>query len=288
MKYAYVDLYRCQYSVVTLYRVLEVGRASYYASKSGTPSLHTSEDLALRLEIVRVHAEHRWMPGAVKMWRLLNAKGVSCGKHRVARLRRVEGIKTNRTRRFQRKQAMDRSEPPAPDLVKRAFRVPMPNLVWVGDMTVIRTKEGWLHLAIVLDLFSRKIVGWATDAIPVVALPTKALTMAIAARRPGTGLIFHSDQGSAYSSCSYRQLLEQNGLRASMSRKGNCHDNAVAESFFSNLKNEVLHHRQFPTRAEAEAVVNDYIGVYDNEMRLHQTLQYRTPATVEVQFKALN
>jgi putative transposase len=287
VKYAYVDLYRCQYAVKTLCRVLEVSRAGYYASKSGEPSLHAREDLALRREIIRVHAEHRWTPGAVKMWRLLNAKGVRCGKHRVARLRRVEGIKTNRTRRFQRKQAKARSEPPAPDLVKRAFRVPLPNRVWVGDMTVICTKEGWLHLAIVLDLFSRRIVGWATDEIPVVALPTQALSMAIAERRPDKGLIFHSDQGSAYGSRSYRQLMAQHGLRASMSRKGNCHDNAVAESFFSNLKNEVLHQRQFPTRAEAKAVINDYIGVYYNEMRLHQTLRYQTPATVEAQFKAL-
>jgi transposase InsO family protein len=183
---------------------------------------------------------------------------------------------------------MDRSEPPAPDLVKREFRVLMPNLVWVGDMTLIRTNEGWLHLAVVLDLFSRRIVGWATDENPVVALPSKALAMAISTRSPDRGLIFHSDQGSAYSSCSYRGLLAQHGLRASMSRKGNCYDNAVAESFFSNLKNEILHHRQFPTRAEAEAVVNDYIGVYYNEMRLHQTMRYRTPATVEAQFKTLN
>jgi putative transposase len=207
VKYAYIDLYRSQYPVKTLCRILEVSRSSYYSAKSGQPSLHTREDLVLRREIIRVHAEHRWTPGAVKMWRLLNAKGVRCGKHRVARLRQVEGIKTNRTRRFQRKKAMDRSEPPAPDLVKRAFGVPMPNLVWVGDMTLIRTKEGWLHLAIVLDLFSRRIVGWATDENPIVALPSKALAMAIDARKPDHGLIFHSDQGSAYSSCSYRQLL---------------------------------------------------------------------------------
>ena len=129
MKYAYIDLYRCEYAVTTLCRVLEVGRASYYAFKSAPPSLHSREDLALRQEIVRVHTEHRWTPGAVKMWHLLNSQGIRCGKHRVARLRRIEGIKTNRTRRFRAKKAMDRSEPPAPDLVKRAFRVALPNQV---------------------------------------------------------------------------------------------------------------------------------------------------------------
>ena len=198
MKYAYIDLYRCEFAVKTLCRVLEVGRGAYYAFKSAPPSLHSQEDLALRREIVRVHTEHRWAPGAVKTWRLLNFQGIRCGKHRVARLRKLEGIKTHRTRRFRSKKAMDRSEPPAPDLVKHAFRVPLPNMVWVGDMTAIRTAEGWLHLAIVLDLYARRIVGWSTDAAPCVALPSAALTMALTSRKPEAGLIFHSDQGSAY------------------------------------------------------------------------------------------
>jgi len=288
VKYAFIDQYRCDYAVKTLCRVLEVNRGAYYAHLSGSPSLHSRQDLALRKEIVRVHSEHRWTPGSVKTWLLLNSQGISCGKHRVARLRRVEGIKTNRARRLRSKKAMTHAEPAVPDLVKRAFKVPVPNQVWVGDMTCIRTKEGWLHLAIVLDLFARRVVGWATDAIQLVALPTAAINMAIAQRTPPPGLIFHSDQGSAYRSRSYRDLLENNGLIASMSRKGNCHDNAVAESFFSSLKNEVIHDRLFPTRAEAEAVVNDYIGVYYNEMRLHQTLNYQTPAGVERQCEVLN
>lgn len=251
-------------------------------------SLHSREDLALRRAIVRVHTEHRWIPGAVKTWRLLNGQGIRCGKHRVARLRRVDGIEASRTRRCHRKQAKDRSQPPAPDLVQRGFHVLVPDRIWVGDMTQIRTKEGWLHVAVVLDLFARRVVGWATEAVPLVTLPAAALEMAIRQRKPAPGLIFHSDQGSAYGSQHYREVMRRYGLIASMSRKGNCHDNAVAESFFSNLKNEVIHDRLFPTRAEARAVVRDYIEVYYNQMRLHQALSYRTPAEVEAQFQVLN
>jgi len=269
-------------------RELDVSRSRYYAHKTEPASMHSRVDLALRQQIVRLHTTHRWTPGALKTWRLLNAQGIRCGKHRIARLRRVEGIQTNRTRRFRVMQAMDRFEPPAPDLVKRAFDVAAPNRVWVGDMTAIRTREGWLHLAVVLDLFDRRVVGWATDIKQFVTLPTAALKMAIAQRKPPTGLIFHSDQGSAYGANSYRELLAEHGLQPSMSRKGNCHDNAVAESFFSNLKNEVMHDRFFSSRLEAKAVINDYIEVYYNRMRLHQTLGYQTPEQVEAQFRVLN
>jgi putative transposase len=269
-------------------RELDVSRSRYYAHKKEPISMHSRVDLALRREIVRIHTTHRWTPGALKTWRLLNAQGIRCGKHRVARLRELEGIQTGRIKRFRVMQAKDRVAPPAPDLVKRAFDVAAPNRVWVGDMTAIRTKQGWLHLAIVLDLFARRVVGWATDARQAVTLPIAALKMALAQRRPSTGLIFHSDQGSAYGAISYRELLAEHGLQASMSRRGNCHDNAVAESFFSNLKNEVMHDRYFSSRDEAQAVVRDYIEVYYNRMRIHQTLGYQTPEDVEAQFRVLH
>ncbi|CAN7306435.1 IS3 family transposase [Duganella sp. Dugasp56] len=284
MKYAYIDRYRREFAVKSLCRALDISRSRYYAYKAAPQSLHSLEDMALRQEIVRVHTEHRWIPGSVKTWRLLNGQGVRCGKHRIARLRKLDGVKSNRSRRAHSKQAKDRSQPPAPNLVQRRFQVGLPNQVWVGDMTMIRTKEGFLHLAVVLDLFARRVVGWSMHDAPVVALPTAALQMAIDQRKPAPGLIFHSDQGSAYGSHDYRELMGRHGLQASMSRKGNCHDNAVAESFFSSLKNELIHDRIFPTRAEAAAVVNDYIAVYYNQMRLHQTLRYQTPVKVEAQF----
>ncbi|MYM92054.1 IS3 family transposase, partial [Rugamonas sp. FT82W] len=267
MKYAVIDEHRSEFPVKTLCRVLDVSRSLYYAFKKAPASPRSQEDQALRAAIAKVHAEHRWAPGAVKMWRLLNAQGIACGKHRVARLRKLDGIKTTRTKRFRVMQAKERVQPPAPDLVKRAFQVDAPNKIWVGDITAMRTKEGWIHLAVVLDLFARRVVGWSMDTTQAATLPIAALSMALAQRQPLPGLIFHSDQGTVYGSSSYRELLQRHGALASMSRKGNCHDNAVAESFFSNLKNEVMHDRLFSTRDEARAVVNDYIEMYYNRLR---------------------
>lgn len=288
MKYAFIDQHRNELPVNLMCRELAISRSRYYAFKKEPVSMHSRVDLALRQHIVRITTIHRWTPGTLKTWRLLNAQGIRCGKHRVARLRKLEGIQASRTRKFRVMQAKDRSQLASPDLVKRAFQVSAPNRVWVGDMTSIRTREGWLHLAIVLDLFARLVVGWATDTVQAVALPTAAMKMAIAQRNPATGLIFHSDQGSAYGSTSYRALLSAHGVQASMSRKGNCHDNAVAESFFSNLKNEMMQDRFFSTRDEARAVINDYIEVYYNRMRVHQTLGYQTPEQVEAQFRVLH
>ena len=191
-------------------------------------------------------------------------------------------------KRFRVMQAKERVQPPAPDLVKRAFQVDAPDKVWVGDITSLRTREGWIHLAIVLDLFSRRVVGWAMNIAQAATLPMAALNMALAQRQPRAGLIFHSDRGTVYGCNDYRELLQKHGVLASMSRKGNCHDNAVAESFFSNLKNEVMHDRLFACREEARAVVNDYIEMYYNRSRLHQTLGYQTPVQVETQFRVLN
>lgn len=269
----------------SLCRELDISRSLYYAYKKAKPSLRSQEDLALRADIVRLNAAHRWAPGAIKMWRLLNAEGIKCGKHRVRRLRKLENIQTSRIKRFRAIQAMQRVQPPAPNLVKRGFNVTAPNTIWVGDMTAMRTKQGWLHLAVVLDLYARRVVGWAMDATQAATLPMAALNMALAQRKPGAGLIFHSDQGTVYGSNDYRELLQTNGMLPSMSRKGNCWDNAVAESFFSNLKNEAMHDRLFASRDEGKAVVGDYIETYYNKQRLHQTLGYQTPAAVEAAFR---
>jgi transposase InsO family protein len=179
---------------------------------------------------------HRSTPGILKTWRLLNGAGIRCGKHRVARLRKLEGIESMRTRRFRVSKAKENVQTAASDLVKRVFQVDMPNKVWVGDMTALRTEEGWLHLAVVLDLYARRVVGWSTDISQPATLPMAAFSMAIEQRRPEAGVIFHSDQGSVYGCKDYRDLLKEHGALASMSRKGNCWDNAVAESFFFKLE----------------------------------------------------
>lgn len=286
MKYALIEQYRKQFSLVALCRALEVSRSGFYASRGRPASRHSTEDLALRQKIVEMHHQQRKVPGAIKCWLLLKESGIVAGKHRVARLRRLEGIEAKRNARFRVMGKHQNTEPPAPDLVQRAFTVVAPNKVWVGDMTTIRTREGWIHVAIVIDLYARLVVGWAIDRTQAATLPIAALRMAIAQRKPSAGVICHTDQGSVYGSGAYREVLADHELCASMSRRGNCHDNAVAESFFSNLKNEMTHHTIYDTRQEAKDAISDYIEVYYNRQRLHQTLRYRTPAAVDASYQS--
>lgn len=242
----------------------------------------------MREMIQRLHeAAHRAF-GAVKMWQKLNASGVQCGKHQVARLRKLEGIEALRKAKFRVMHAHQHTEPAAPNLLKRAFSVALPNRVWVSDITTIHTREGWLHLAVVLDLFARRVVGWAMSARQDAALPIAALQMAIAQRQPAPGLICHTDQGSVYGSNEYRKVLAANDIIPSMSRRGNCHDNAVAESFFSTVKNEKTRHVIFVTRRDAICQISDYIELFYNLWRPHQTLGYRSPIEVEKQHLMLN
>jgi putative transposase len=285
VKYACIEENRGRLNLAAMCRVLGVSRSSYYAASKRVPSRRSTEDLALRAQLLSMHEGHAKIPGALKTWKLLNNSGIACGKHRVARLRKLDGIEARRKARFRVMRSHQKSEPPAQDLVKRAFIVAAPNKVWVSDMTTIRTREGWIHLAIVLDLFARRVVGWAIDATQAVSLPIAALKMAVVQRRPCAGLICHTDQGAVYGAASYRQVLTDHGLLASMSRKGNCHDNAVAESFFSNLKNELTHHTIYDKRQDAKEAIADYIEVYYNRRRLHQTLRYSTPADFEARYK---
>lgn len=264
-----------------LCHALNVSRSGFYAFRSRPASRRSVEDLQMREHIHRLHLAHRRSLGGLRTWKLLSAEGIVCGKHRVRRLRKLDGIVAMRTNKFRGMQAHKNSEPAAPDLVQRGFNVSLPNRVWVGDITTINTREGWLHLAIVLDLFSRKVVGWAMDARQQAALPIAALEMAIERRKPAAGLICHTDQGSVYGAHEYRAVLARVHARPSMSRRGNCHDNAVAESFFSTLKNELTRHIFYRTREEAKAAISEYIELYYNQLRPHTTMGYRSPAQVE-------
>ena len=170
----------------------------------------------------------------------------------------------------------------------RRFAAPSPDRIWAGDMTFIRTREGWLHLAVLLDLFSRKVVGWAMDQRPGQVLHLGALQMALAQRRPQPGLIHHTDRGPQYNTPAYRKVLQEHGVRASMNGRKVPQDNAVAESFFSNLKNELIHHCDFRSRDEARAAIFDYIELFYNRKRIHQSLGYCTPEQVETQCVVLN
>lgn len=185
-----------------------------------------------------MHQEHREAYGALKTWFALKERGIACGKHRVARLRQAAGIEAKRKRRFRVITEHHRTPQAAPDLLGRRFNAPVPNAVWVGDMTFVRTREGFLHLAVLLDLYSRRVVGWAMDTQPSQALGQAALAMALDQRKPRPGLIHHTDRGSPYSARAYPEQLHARGICRSMSGRKSAYDNAVAESFFSNLKNE--------------------------------------------------
>jgi len=210
------------------------------------------------------------------MWHLLRREGVVCGRHRVARLRRENGIETKRVRRFKVTTQSRHSYPVAPNRLDRT-RVHEQDQAWAGDITFIATRAGWLYVAVLLDVYSRRVVGWAMSDRPQQDLVLQALTMAISHRSPARGLLHHTDQGRQYAGDSYQELLARRGIVPSMSRKGNCYDNAVAESFFSTLKNELVHHVRFETRAEARMAIFDYIETFYNTRRLHQSLGYRSP-----------
>lgn len=287
MKYAFIEQWRGQHNIALLCSAVGVGKSSYYAARTRAPSLHSREDLALREKIKEIHVRHRGALGALKTWHMLNRAGIKCGKHRIARLRTLDGIEARRKVRFRVMETHQNVAPPAPELLNRVFQVSAPNKVWVGDITTLRTREGWLHVAIVLDLFARRVVGWAIGPRMPAELPIAALQMAIEQRQRPEGVICHTDQGSVYGSGAYRDVLAKQGLIASMSRRGNCHDNAVAESFFSNLKNEITHHTKYATREQATIAITDYIDVYYNDLRPHQTLGYLTPAEAEKQHNVL-
>lgn len=281
MKYAFIQQNRERYSLQALSKVLRVSRSGYYDWLDRAPSVRTQANHELMVHIRTAHARHRQAYGALKTWRYLNSVGIACGKHRVARLRKQAGIEAQRKRRFRLTVEHHHTPKAAPDLLQRQFSADTPNRTWVGDMTFIRTRQGWLHLVVLLDLFSRKVVGWAMGARATTMLHRSALAMAIMQRRPDAGLVHHTDRGAVYSAPAYRELLEQSGMKPSMNGRKSAYDNAVAESFFSNLKNEWVHHCDFKTREEAKLAIFDYIECFYNRNRIHQSLGYRTPDEVE-------
>lgn len=281
MKYNFIRTHQRHYRLAALCRVLRVSRSGYYAWRDREPSARDRTDQRLLVEIRRVHAAHHEAYGAVKTWRALQAQGIACGKHRVARLRNEAGIEARRKRRFRVMVEHQHTVAPAPDLLGQRFEVAHPDRTWVGDMTFIRTRQGWLYLAMLLDLYSRRVVGWAMGERPDEALTLGALDMAIESRRPSPGLIHHTDQGVIYRGRRYRARMQALQMQPSMGSKGRAYDNAVAESFFSNLKNELVHHRIFVTRDTARAAIFEYIELFYNRRRLHQSLDYRTPLQCE-------
>ena len=277
MKYAFMQEQREEFELKRMCQVLQVSRSGYYDWARRQESNRSQRDRTLLKEIRKVHEETKEAYGANKTWRTLNQSGMACGKHRVARLRRQAGIEARRKRKFRLAYKARNTAPAPPNLLRWPFKADYPDQVWVTDVTFVPTRSGWLYLAVMIDLHTRLVVGWSMKDRPNQELVNEALMMAAEQRRPKPGLIHHSDQGVLYSSGSYLALLDKYGMLRSMSGKGNCYDNAVAESFFSSLKNELVHHRNFTTRDQARSEIFEYLELFYNRKRLHQSLNYQTP-----------
>jgi transposase InsO family protein len=281
MKYGFMRSHADEFSLAGMCRVLSVSRSGYYGWRRRGPSTRQGEDVALASHVRRVHAASREAYGARKVWKTLVAEGIACSRHRIARIRHENGIEARRRHRFKVAHYARRHKSTAPDRVRRRFQAERPNQCWVGDVTFISTRQGWLYLAVLLDLCSRKVVGWAMSDRNDEPLVSAALRMAITHRQPPAGLIHHTDRGVLYSSGNYRRLMAAHGLLASMSRHGDCYDNACAESFFSTLKNELIHGEAFATRDAARVAIVTYIEGFYNRQRLHQSLGYLSPLEFE-------
>jgi putative transposase len=282
VKFAHIDAGKGQWPVEVQCDALGVSRSGYYAWKKRPEAPRLKEDATLVEEIKAAYKTGRGAYGSPRVYRELRAHGRRVGKKRVERLMRREGIAARRKRRFRRTTDSNHRHPIAPNHLDRKFSVALPNTAWVTDVTYVWTLEGWLYLAAIIDLFSRRVVGWATRETNDRGLALTALSRAMSVRKPSAGLLHHSDRGSVYASEDYGEALTKMGAVKSMSRKANCWDNAVAESFFATLKGERLDHETYATRAEATFAIDDYIERFYNTQRRHSTLGYVSPVEFEM------
>lgn len=285
MQYAFIREHAEKYPVRRQCQVLAVAESGYYAWLQAQPSARQQADELLLGEIQAIYQQNRYLYGSPRIHAELHKRGCSCSRKRVARLMRQAHLASVRQRRH-RVQTTDskHSYPVALNVLNRDFEAQHPNQKWVSDMTFIPTQQGWLYLAAVLDLFSRKIVGWAMSANPDTTLVQQALLMALSQRQPTGDLLHHSDRGSQYAAHAYQDLLAQHHITVSMSRTGNCYDNAVMESFFRTLKAECVDLHVFQSHPHARSIIFEFLEVYYNRQRLHSTLGYCTPAAFEAAF----
>lgn len=293
-KYAAIQAHRTEYPVRLMCAVLDVSVSGFYdamAREATMPvarSAHAVADERLRLHVRAAHTKSRRRYGAPRVHEELKAAGIPVARKRVARLMREDGLVGRRRRKFVRTTDSDHAEPVAPNLLARRFDLaahPTPDRAWVSDLTYIPTRSGWLFLGVQLDLATRRVVGWATGTTLATALPLAALQRALHARRPPAGLICHSDRGCQYASQEYRAVLAAHGCVQSMSRKGDCWDNAVAESFFATLEHELLADADFAGPREAHVAVAAFIDEWYNPERRHSTLGYVSPIAYEQQLR---
>jgi putative transposase len=286
VKYAWIKQHRNEFGVISMCRFMKVSRSAYYTwqHRAPTPREQEDSDLAgiIRDEFIKSRATY----GTRRMKQTLLNRELPISRRRIGRLMREAGLACKTRRKFKATTNSKHNLPVADNTLDRQFTVSKPNQVYAGDITYLHTQEGWLYLAVVVELFSRQVVGWSMDKHMRAALVNDALLMAIWQRKPDKGLLWHSDRGSQYASVSHRKLLKRFGIQQSMSRKGNCWDNSVSESFFHTLKTELTYHQTYLSREQAKQSVFEYIEVFYNRERLHSANGYKSPVDFELQHKA--
>jgi putative transposase len=280
MRFRFIERHTQQFRVSVMCKVLQVSRAGYYAWRNRRPSaLQEANDRLLKL-LRKLFSLHRKRYGYRRIHEVAH-KEIPCGKHRVARLMRQDGLKVPQRRAYRVTTQSKHKRPVAPNILGREFTADAPNLTWLSDITYVPTEQGWLYLAVVLDMFARRVVGWAMESYLADLLTRRALKMALRRRRPAPALLHHSDRGIQYASGKYRGLLLSNQAVISMSRKGDVLDNAPMESFFATLKKELIHRDHYQTRREARSNIFEYIEGYYNPVRIHSAIQYYSPVEYE-------
>lgn len=281
MKYAFIEEHREEFSVELMCDVLNISKSGYWdwRKRDKTPIEAKRNDLLEK--IVRVHHSSRKTYGSPRVYKILKGMGMNCSKSTIERLMRENGIRAKTWRKFKATTHSNHDYPVARNVINRDFSTKAPNRLWCTDITYLWTLEGWLYLAVILDAFTRKIVGWAMNERMTQSLVSDALEMAVNRQKPKPGLIHHSDRGTQYAADDYQDLLQKYAMICSMSRKGDCWDNAMAESFFHTLKTEHVYHEQFKTRCDAKSSVFEWIEVFYNRQRIHSAIGFVSPECYE-------
>ena len=271
-----------RWPISVMCNVLQVSRSGYYSWRSRPKSNQSQKRQSLEVTIRETHRQNREVYGSPRIHKELESQGIPCSENTVAKIMQEAGIQAKTMKKFTVTTDSNHSDPVAENALNRDFdRTTRPNQIWVSDITYIWTLQGWMYLTCVVDLYSRKVVGWSMSSRMTKEFVMDALQMAMEQRCPEAGLLHHSDRGSQYCSLAYRRLLAANGITCSMSRKGNCWDNAVMESFFATLKKELVHHERYQTREEARQSIFEYIEVFYNRSRRHSALGYISPEQFE-------
>jgi len=282
MRFHFIDSVRKAYPLYLLCKVMCVSRSGYYSWRNRGPSARDQEREQLIPKVKVIHQKSRSTYGKRRIAEELQSEGIPCGEHKAGTLMKLAGVQAKQKKKFKATTDSKHNLPVSPNLLKREFAVLQPNMAWVGDITYIWTEEGWLYLAVVIDFYSRRVVGWSINKRMSKQLVMDAILMAVWRRKPASELIFHSDRGSQYCSHDFQKLLKTHAIRSSMSRKGDCWDNAVAESFFGTLKSETVYGERFTTRVQAKGNLIDYIEMFYNSQRRHSYLEYLTPMEFEI------